>query len=89
MFSDLQALVERSRAVLKEGGGLIRDQGLEIGVVLVRQQRAAFEKGNSLVQQRQIAARLDVVSCGVRQPHPIVGNTCTNAGTARPLARLR
>src|SRR5436190_6608644 len=89
VFSDLQALVERSRAVLEEGGGVIRDYRLEIGVLLVRQQRAAFEKGNLLVQEREIAGRLDVAGRGVRQPAPIGGNACTNSGAARALPGLR
>ncbi len=72
MLTDTKTLIEPARAVLEERSGLVRDHGLEIGIVLAGLQRLAFEKRNRFVQDREVAGRLHIVCHGVSQPYPIV-----------------
>ena len=72
MFADSEALIEPARTVLEKCCALVRDRGLEVGIVLAGLQRLAFEKLNWLVQHRDVAGRLDIVCGGVGEPYPVV-----------------
>src|SRR2546425_839373 len=74
VFADGETLVEPTRAMLEQGSTLVRDHGLEIGIVFAGLQHLAFEEWNGLVQHRDVAGRLDIVCGGVGEPYPIVGN---------------
>ena len=72
MLADIKTLIERARTVLEERAGLVGDDGLEIGILLAGPQRLTFEKRNRLVQDREVAGRLDIMCDSVSQPYPIV-----------------
>jgi broad specificity phosphatase PhoE len=78
--SDRQALLQRTRTVLEQRSAVVGDHRLKVRVVLTRLQRLTLQKWHRLIQDRDVTGRIDVVSGGVRQPNPIVGNARTNAG---------
>jgi hypothetical protein len=51
--------------------------------VLPNSQMLAFEKRNGLVQDRDVAGRLDIVCGSVGEPYPIVGNARPHALAGR------
>src|SRR5260370_27116682 len=79
MATGREALVERARAMLEQGGDLVRNGRLKETVVLLGCKLRAFEECNRLIQNREITAAFDVMGGGVRQPRPIVGNSGADA----------
>ena len=79
-----KALVKGPRAVFEQSGVLLGNRGLKVRLQLIGVQDRPFEKGDHFVQNPNVAADLDVVGGGVRQPDPVVGDA-----RADSLARRR
>ena len=85
MFSKRQALLQRPRAMLEEWSGVVRYDRLKVRVLLTRSQRRTLQKRHPFIQNPDITGRPDVMSGGVCQPDPIIGNAGANAGAGRSL----
>ena len=72
MHAVRKAVVQRTRAVLEHGGGVIGHGRLEERVMFVRPQLLAFQKRHFLIQQRGVAADGDVLRHGGGQPRAVV-----------------
>ena len=81
--ADRETLVEGSGAVFEQGAVLLGNRRLKVRLKLIGAQNRPFEEGNHLVENAAIAADLDVMGGGVRQPDAVVGNARADALAGR------